>query len=152
MSARARKDLQVATAAKKSKEAQQVKLGDKLHNLRSILEDPPVGWTAKRCQDYFRKYHFNHWLVLRALTDDESTGWAKNVTDICLPSLPLIQIPLDEIYLKRHFVLDGKAYKCHPDLGDKTGKISDEEQRRIKSLIEREKREKKRGWESPIYT
>jgi hypothetical protein len=35
-------------------------------------------------------------------------------------------------------------------LGDKTGKISDEEQRRIKSLIEREKREKKRGWESPI--
>ncbi|KAH8087947.1 hypothetical protein HD553DRAFT_269266 [Filobasidium floriforme] len=132
MCARARKDLQVATAAKKSKEAQQVKLGDKLHNLRSILEDPPVGWTAKRCQDYFR--------------------WAKNVTDICLPSLPLIQIPLDEIYLKRHFVLDGKAYKCHPDLGDKTGKISDEEQRRIKSLIEREKREKKRGWESPIYT
>ena len=79
-------------------------------------------------------------------------GWAKNVTDICLPSLPLIQIPLDEIYLKRHFVLDGKAYKCHPDLGDKSGKISDEEQRRIKGLIEREKKEKKRGWESPIYT
>ena len=54
LSARARKDLQVATAPKKSKEAQQVKLADKLHNLRSILEDPPVGWTAKRCQDYFR--------------------------------------------------------------------------------------------------
>jgi (p)ppGpp synthase/HD superfamily hydrolase len=56
LGARARKDLQVTTAPKKSKEAQQVKLADKLHNLRSILEDPPVGWTAQRCQDYFRKF------------------------------------------------------------------------------------------------
>jgi len=55
MGARARKDLQVTTAAKKSKEAQQVKLADKLHNLRSILHDPPVGWTPQRCQDYFRE-------------------------------------------------------------------------------------------------
>lgn len=52
-SSKDRKALQVKTASGKSKEARQVKLGDKLHNLRSIREDPPVGWTPKRCQEYF---------------------------------------------------------------------------------------------------
>ena len=58
LSSRESKALQVRTAPFKSREPQQVKLGDKLHNLRSIMEDPPVGWTPKRCQEYFRERCF----------------------------------------------------------------------------------------------
>jgi hypothetical protein len=70
----------------------------------------------------------------------------------------LIQIPLDEIYYNNHFVLDGKAHKCHPDLSptnvegkDQKG-ISANEQRRIKEMLERERIEKRNGWSSPLYT
>ena len=80
-----------------------------------------------------------------------STGWAKTVTDICVHSLPLIGIPLDELYYKRHFVLDGKAHKCHPGLGEDSN-MSPEEEKAVKKLIEREKKEKRKGWESPLYT
>jgi hypothetical protein len=118
------------------------------------MEDPPVGWTPKRCQDYFREFEPEVAIARGVLTSSSSvplsSGWAKNVTDLCIHSLPLIQIPLDEIYFKRHFVLDGKAHKCHPDLGG--GKVSEDEERKIKGLIDREKREKRKGWESPLYT
>jgi len=80
-----------------------------------------------------------------------SIGWAKTVTDICVHSLPLIGIPLDELYYKRHFVLDGKAHKCHPGLGEDSN-MSPEEEKAVKKLIEREKKEKRKGWESPLYT
>lgn len=73
------------------------------------------------------------------------------MTDICLPSLPSIAFALDEIYHTNHFVLDGKAHKCHPDINAK-GEVSEREQKRIKSLVEKERREKRNGLVSPLFT
>lgn len=124
-----RKALQIKTAPHKSKEAHQVKLGDKLHNLRSIREDPPVGWTPKRCQDYF--------------------VWAKKVTDLCLPSLPAIAEPLNELYERSHFVLNTKVYKCHPLVGKAV--IHHDEADWIKQQQRKQKARSKEGTASPIF-
>merc|ERR1712217_745643 len=48
-----RKRLQVVHAPKKSHRAKLVKLGDKLYNLRDIVELPPENWTEKRIHMYF---------------------------------------------------------------------------------------------------
>lgn len=48
-----RKLLQIEHAPGKSTEAKLVKLADKLDNLRSLLDDPPVMWTMKYVQGYF---------------------------------------------------------------------------------------------------
>ncbi|MEL6109009.1 MAG: HD domain-containing protein, partial [Planctomycetota bacterium] len=48
-----RKRLQIVNAPKKSDGAKQIKLADKLCNLRSILVDAPVGWSVQRQRDYF---------------------------------------------------------------------------------------------------
>lgn len=47
-----RKRLQVLHAADKSLRAQQVKLADKISNVRDILTCPPGGWREQRCQEY----------------------------------------------------------------------------------------------------
>ena len=49
-----RKRLQVVNAPKKSPRAKQIKIADKICNLRSILVDPPVGWSVERQQEYFQ--------------------------------------------------------------------------------------------------
>ncbi|MEM0968587.1 MAG: HD domain-containing protein [Verrucomicrobiota bacterium] len=49
-----RKRLQIVNAPKKSAGAKQIKLADKTCNLRSILVDPPEGWSAERQREYFR--------------------------------------------------------------------------------------------------
>lgn len=126
-----RKALQIKTAPHKSKEAHQVKLGDKLHNLRSIREDPPVGWTPKRCQDYF--------------------VWAKKVTDLCLPSLPAIAEPLNKLYERSHFVLGTKVYKCHPLVGGKQDVVHPDETDWIKQQQRKQKARSKEGTASPIF-
>ncbi len=48
-----RKHLQVENAHKKSARAQTLKLADKISNLRSILNSPPVGWSLERQRQYF---------------------------------------------------------------------------------------------------
>lgn len=48
-----RKERQVTSAPHKSTGAKQIKLADKLCNLRSILADPPAGWELARQRAYF---------------------------------------------------------------------------------------------------
>jgi guanosine-3',5'-bis(diphosphate) 3'-pyrophosphohydrolase len=50
-----RKRLQEVNAHKKSPGAQLIKLADKISNMRSIQNSPPVDWTDKRKAEYF------HW-------------------------------------------------------------------------------------------
>ena len=47
-----RKRMQVQTAPTKSRRARMIKIADKIANLRSIAESPPVGWSARRKQEY----------------------------------------------------------------------------------------------------
>ena len=47
-----RKRLQLATAGRASTAAQQVKLADKICNLRDILARPPADWSPKRKREY----------------------------------------------------------------------------------------------------
>lgn len=49
----ARKRLQVAKAGRASKAAKQVKLADKICNLRDILASHPPDWSLARRQEYF---------------------------------------------------------------------------------------------------
>ncbi len=48
-----RKKLQVAKAGRASLKARQVKLADKICNLRDILASPPAGWSLERKREYF---------------------------------------------------------------------------------------------------
>jgi guanosine-3',5'-bis(diphosphate) 3'-pyrophosphohydrolase len=48
-----RKRLQVAKAGRASRGAKQIKIADKICNLRDILGSPPVDWTLERRRDYF---------------------------------------------------------------------------------------------------
>lgn len=48
-----RKRLQIEHAPKASFRAQQVKLADKICNLRDIAVSPPAGWSVERCRTYF---------------------------------------------------------------------------------------------------
>jgi guanosine-3',5'-bis(diphosphate) 3'-pyrophosphohydrolase len=48
-----RKRLQVEHAASISREAQLVKLADKVCNLRDLAERPPAGWSLERKREYF---------------------------------------------------------------------------------------------------
>ena len=47
-----RKRLQVETAAHKSRRARMIKIADKIANLRSVAESPPLGWSAVRRKAY----------------------------------------------------------------------------------------------------
>ena len=48
-----RKQEQIRTSAMLSVEAKQVKLADKICNLRDILASPPADWSNQRKHDYF---------------------------------------------------------------------------------------------------
>jgi len=48
-----RKRLQIEHAARASFRAQQVKLADKICNLRDIASSPPPDWPLERRQEYF---------------------------------------------------------------------------------------------------
>jgi len=48
-----RKRLQIAKAPHKSPGARLIKIADKTCNLRSILADPPDGWSRERQAEYF---------------------------------------------------------------------------------------------------
>ena len=47
-----RKRLQVETAPMKSRRARMIKIADKIANLRSIAESPPMGWSPRRKREY----------------------------------------------------------------------------------------------------
>ena len=48
-----RKRLQVARAGRSSLRAKQVKIADKICNLRDIIASPPKGWSLERKREYF---------------------------------------------------------------------------------------------------
>lgn len=48
----ARKQLQIEHAPYLSKDAKQIKLCDKISNIRDILENPPDGWSIERRGEY----------------------------------------------------------------------------------------------------
>jgi hypothetical protein len=65
-----RKRLQIENAPHKSVRAQQIKLADKISNLRAILASPPTAWDFQRKKEYFE--------------------WAKRVVDgLSAPNLVL---------------------------------------------------------------
>ena len=47
-----RKRLQIQTAPGKSERARMLKIADKIANLRSIRESPPLGWSSHRKAEY----------------------------------------------------------------------------------------------------
>jgi len=77
----ARKRLQATKAKKASRAAQQVKIADKICNLRDILASPPADWSLKRRQEYF---------------DD-----AKRVVDNVRGVNPRLERVFDKLYRKR---------------------------------------------------
>jgi guanosine-3',5'-bis(diphosphate) 3'-pyrophosphohydrolase len=77
----ARKRLQVAKAARASERARQVKLADKICNLRDILASPPAGWSLNRQQQYF--------------------DWAKEVVDHARGVNPKLERMFDRLYRQR---------------------------------------------------
>ncbi|KAI9230769.1 MAG: guanosine-3',5'-bis 3'-pyrophosphohydrolase MESH1 [Piptocephalis tieghemiana] len=75
-----RKRQQILAAPTASLEAKQVKLADKLYNLRDLLRVLPTGWTEKRRIEYFK--------------------WAKKVTDGCQGACPPLEEELSQLYLE----------------------------------------------------
>lgn len=75
-----RKLLQIVNAPHKSVGAAEIKLADKLYNLKDVYSNPPPNWSSKNCDHYFR--------------------WAQNVVD----HLPHVNEPLkkavDEVISK----------------------------------------------------
>lgn len=47
-----RKRLQVVNAPNKSVGAKQIKIADKTCNLRTLIDDPPIGWDSQRLKEY----------------------------------------------------------------------------------------------------
>ncbi|WWC96040.1 hypothetical protein V866_002907 [Kwoniella sp. B9012] len=113
-----RKTAQLRSAPHKSREAQQVKLADKIHNLESIRRCPPVGWGIKRIQAYFI--------------------WAKQVTDVCAPAHPPLAEKLQELYETAYTRVDGVYHPCHPGV---CGPLTEPE----KDLVDSRLRELKKG-------
>ena len=61
-----RKRRQVQTAPSKSARARMIKIADKIANLHSISESPPVGWSGRRKKEYI--------------------AWAREVAAACGPT------------------------------------------------------------------
>ena len=84
MAKASRKRLQVAKAGLASERARQVKLADKICNLRDILARPPAGWSLARQQKYF--------------------DWAKEVVDQVRGVNPGLERMFDRLYRQRPVV------------------------------------------------
>jgi GTP diphosphokinase / guanosine-3',5'-bis(diphosphate) 3'-diphosphatase len=76
-----RKRLQVDQAAHVSKDAQQLKIADKLCNLRDVITSPPADWPM------FRKYQYFE--------------WAKEIVDQVRAANPLLAAKFDAAYAER---------------------------------------------------
>lgn len=73
-----RKQLQIEHAAHASASAKQVKMADKISNLRSILNSPPPDWAVERKLEYF--------------------NWAKKVVDNCRAANAELAATFDKTY------------------------------------------------------
>ena len=73
-----RKALQIEHAAHASAKARQVKLADKICNLRDIAHSPPASWSLERKREYF--------------------DWAKRVVDALRGQNPKLEALFDEAY------------------------------------------------------
>jgi hypothetical protein len=89
-----RKKLQIEHAPHACPEAQLVKLGDKIHNLESLLEDPPRFWNVVQIQGYF--------------------VWAKQVCDQVRGVNSSLDAKLDQIY-GGTFPYQDERYPCMPN-------------------------------------
>lgn len=76
-----RKRLQVEHAAHISREAQWVKLADKICNLRDVLGSPPPDWSLERRREYF--------------------DWARQVVDRLRGAHPRLEQVFDAVYAAR---------------------------------------------------
>ncbi|WVF68949.1 hypothetical protein IAT40_003723 [Kwoniella sp. CBS 6097] len=112
LSGQQRKIEQLRSAPFKSREAQQVKLADKIHNLESIRRCPPVGWGIKRIQAYFI--------------------WAKQVTDVCASAHPPLAERLQELYETAYTRVNGVYYPCHPEV---CGPLTEDEKNLVDSRL-----------------
>lgn len=54
LSSKERKKQQIIRALHQSKEVAIIKFSDKLHNLNTLMRDPPEGWTQDRMDQYFQ--------------------------------------------------------------------------------------------------
>ncbi len=54
LSSKERKKQQIIHALHQSKEVAIIKFSDKLHNLNTLMKDPPEGWTEERMDQYFQ--------------------------------------------------------------------------------------------------
>lgn len=77
-----RKRLQIENAPKKSKEAKQVKLADKLYNLRDLNRCVPDGWDTERVENYFI--------------------WAQKVVNGLRGACPPLEAELDKLFAARN--------------------------------------------------
>lgn len=76
-----RKRLQISRAGRSTAAAKQVKIADKVCNLRDILASPPSGWSLRRKQEYF--------------------DWAKAVVDQVRAANPRLARKFDALYRQR---------------------------------------------------
>jgi GTP diphosphokinase / guanosine-3',5'-bis(diphosphate) 3'-diphosphatase len=76
-----RKELQIEHAGSLSQNAKQVKLADKICNLRDILASPPKDWSIERKRQYF--------------------DWAKKVIDQVRGTNSKLERRFDQLYRKR---------------------------------------------------
>jgi len=74
-----RKQLQIEHAAHASPKAKQLKMADKIANLRSLLSSPPADWDAARIIEYF--------------------DWAKKVVDNCRGVNAGLEAAFDKVYI-----------------------------------------------------
>ena len=81
LASKSRKRLQVARASRASLRAKQVKLADKICNLRDILASPPKGWSLERKREYF--------------------DWSKKVVDQMRGTHAALEARFDAEYAKR---------------------------------------------------
>ncbi|KAL1922015.1 uncharacterized protein VTP21DRAFT_10657 [Calcarisporiella thermophila] len=90
-----RKRLQIEHAPQVSFKAKNIKLADKLYNLRDLTQCVPKGWTPERVQEYF--------------------VWAKQVTDQLKGTNHFLEMQLDSVYSTGEFTFEGKTYKAYPE-------------------------------------
>lgn len=76
-----RKELQVEHAPHISRDAQLVKLADKISNLRDVASKPPAQWSLERRREYF--------------------DWGKRVIDGLRGVHPRLEAVFDAVYLLR---------------------------------------------------
>jgi guanosine-3',5'-bis(diphosphate) 3'-pyrophosphohydrolase len=76
-----RKELQIQHAGSLSQNAKQVKLADKICNLRDILASPPKDWSIERKRQYF--------------------DWAKKVIDQVRGTNSKLERRFDQLYRRR---------------------------------------------------